>query len=57
MWLGQFNAKPTHTHFLAAKCVLWYLAGTLTLALGMGTPSPDIPAFERLLTKYGMFRC
>ena len=44
MWVGQFNAKPTRAHFLAAKHVLWYLAGTSTLALGMGTPSPDIPA-------------
>jgi hypothetical protein len=33
MWLGQFNANPTRHHFLVAKHVLRYLAGTKTLAL------------------------
>ena len=28
MWLGQHNAHPTHAHFLLAKHVLRYLAGT-----------------------------
>lgn len=43
MWLGQFNACPTRFHFLAAKHVLRYLAGTLTLALCLGTPSSSVP--------------
>lgn len=33
MWLGQFNSKPTRAHFLAAKHVLRYLAGSRDLAL------------------------
>ena len=28
MWLGQFGAKPTRAHFLAAKHVLRYLSGS-----------------------------
>ena len=43
MWLGQFNASPTRAHFLVAKHVLRYLAGTRTLALCLGAPSPRIP--------------
>ena len=44
MWLGQFNASPTHAHFLLAKHVLRYLAGTRTLALCFGAPSPRVPS-------------
>lgn len=43
MWLGQFNAKPSRTHFLAAKHVLRYLSGTKDLALGFGSPSSRVP--------------
>ena len=44
MWLGQFNVSPTHAHFLLAKHVLRYLAGTRTLALCLGAPSPRVPS-------------
>jgi Reverse transcriptase (RNA-dependent DNA polymerase)/GAG-pre-integrase domain len=44
MWLGQFNAAPTRAHFLAAKHVLRYLAGTKTLALCLGASSPRVPS-------------
>ena len=44
MWLGQYNSKPTRAHFLAAKHVLRYLAGTKTLALRLGSPSTALPA-------------
>jgi hypothetical protein len=47
MWLGQFNANPTRTHFLAAKHVLRYLAGTKNLALCLGSPSPRVPSTLR----------
>ena len=40
MWLGQFNASPTCTHFLIAKHVLRYLAGTKFLVLCLGSSSP-----------------
>ena len=43
MWLGQFNANPTCAHFLLAKHVLCYLAGTLTLALCLGIPFSAAP--------------
>ena len=43
MWLGQFNASPTHAHFLLAKHVLWYLAGTKLLALCLGSSSSRVP--------------
>ena len=43
MWLGQFNAKPSRAHFLAAKHVLRYLSGTKTLALCFGSPSDRVP--------------
>jgi len=36
MWLGQFSSTPNHLHFLAAKHVLCYLAGTRILALEYG---------------------
>ena len=40
MWLGQFNATPnSRTHFLIAKHILHYLAGTRDLALCLGSPS------------------
>src|SRR6202522_3367621 len=44
MWLGQFNASPTRNHLLLAKHVLRYLAGTRSLALCLGAPSPRIPS-------------
>ena len=44
MWLGQYNAAPTCAHFLVAKHVLHYLAGTKLLALCPGTSSPCVPA-------------
>jgi hypothetical protein len=44
MWLGQFNATPTRAHFLAAKHVLRYLAGTKDLALCFGASSPRVPS-------------
>ena len=44
MWLGQFNAAPTRAHFLLAKHVLRYLAGTKLLALCLGSPSPRVPS-------------
>ena len=37
MWLGQFSSKPSRSHFLAAKHVLCYLAGTPTLCLSFST--------------------
>ena len=43
MWLGQFNAKPSRTHFLTAKHVLCYLSGTMNLALCLGSPLPSVP--------------
>ena len=43
MWLGQFNAAPTRNHLLIAKHVLRYLAGTKTLSLCLGSPSPRVP--------------
>ena len=44
MWLGQYSSKPTRHHFLTAKHVLRYLAGTPTLCLSFGSPSllPDV---------------
>ena len=44
MWLGQFSAAPTRNHLLLAKHVLRYLAGTKTLALSLGSPSPRVPS-------------
>ena len=44
MWLGQFNSKPTRAHFLSAKHVLRYLAGTKDLALCLGSSSSLLPA-------------
>ena len=44
MWLGQFNANPTRAHFLAAKHVLRYLAGTKLLALCLGFSSTRVPS-------------
>ena len=43
MWLGQFNANPSHHHFLAAKHVLHYLSGTWDFALCLGSLSPHVP--------------
>lgn len=43
MWLGQFNASPTRAHFLLAKHVLHYLAGTKLLALCLGSSSLQVP--------------
>ena len=47
MWLGQYNAKPSHTHFLAAKHVLRYLSGTKDHALCLGSPSSSVPSIIR----------
>ena len=47
MWLGQFNAKPSRTHFLAAKHVLCYLLGTRYLALCFDVPSSNAPSSLR----------
>ena len=44
MWLGQFNAKPSRAHFLAAKHVLRYLSGTKDLGLCLGSPSSRVPS-------------
>ena len=44
MWLGKFSANPTRSHFLAAKHVLRYLAGTRTFALSYGLPHPSTPS-------------
>ena len=55
MWLGQFNASPSRSHFLAAKHVLCYLAGTQKLSLGLGAPSSNIPV---LISSFMQnFRC
>lgn len=45
MW--QFNAKPSCTHFLAAKHVLRYFSGTRHLALYLGASSPWVPSTLR----------
>jgi hypothetical protein len=47
MWLGQFNARPSRRHFLAAKHVLRHLSGTRNLALCLGSPSPRVPTTLR----------
>ena len=44
MALGQFNAKPTHAHLLAAKRVLRYLSSTLDLVLEFNFDGGVIPA-------------
>ena len=44
MWHGQLNAAPTRAHFLMAKHVLRYLAGTVTFALCLGASSPRVPS-------------
>ena len=44
IWLGQFNAKPSCTHFLVAKHVLRYLSGTRDLALCFSCPSSRVPS-------------
>ena len=56
MWLGQFNASPSRSHFLAAKHVLRYLAGTQKLLLGLGAPSSNVPVIvERLHAELRLF--
>ena len=47
MWLGQYSAKPSRAHFLAAKHVLRYLSGTKQLALCLGSLSSRVPAALR----------
>ena len=37
MWLGQYASKPTRSHFLLAKHVLRYLAGSASLVLSLGS--------------------
>jgi hypothetical protein len=54
MWLGQFNANPTRSHFLAAKHVLRYLAGTQNFALRLGiSPSPIPPSMKGFMQTVG----
>jgi len=43
MWLGQFSSNPTRSHFLAAKHVLQYLAGSRLLALEYSATQPSTP--------------
>ena len=43
MWLGQFSSKPCCSHFLAAKHVLHYLAGTGTFSLEYGGDASHAP--------------
>ena len=47
MWLGQFSANPSRSHFLAAKHVLRYLAGSRALALSYGIPHSSTPSALR----------
>jgi hypothetical protein len=52
MWLGQFASKPSRSHFLLAKHVLRYLAGSPLLVLSYGTPpslSPKLSGHLRVL--------
>ena len=44
MWLGQYNANPSCSHFLVAKHILRYLSGTNDLALCYGAPSSCVPS-------------
>ena len=44
MALGQFNANPSHSHLVAAKHVLRYIAGTVDLALEFNFDGDVIPA-------------
>ncbi|SJL08339.1 uncharacterized protein ARMOST_11702 [Armillaria ostoyae] len=46
MALGVFSSKPTHTHLLAAKGVLCYLAGTMNFALIYGGALPNDPMYH-----------
>ena len=41
--LSYYNVSPTQVHFLVAKHVLRYLAGTKFLVLCLGTSSPCVP--------------
>ena len=43
MALGQFNAKPTRAHLLAAKGILRYLTSTLNYGLEYAVPVSSIP--------------
>jgi len=43
MWLGQHASKPTCPHFLLAKHVLQYLAGSASLVLSFGSSSSLSP--------------
>ena len=47
MWLDQFSAAPTQSHFLAAKHVLHYLAGICNLALLYGVSHSSTPSTLR----------
>jgi hypothetical protein len=54
MWLGQFSANPTRAHFLAAKHVLRYLAGTRTLTLLYGeVQSPTLALLRGFMHNLG----
>lgn len=52
MALGQYNASPTRAHLLAAKGVLWYLAGTTDLSLEYGMEQSVISS-----PVHGLARC
>ena len=43
MSLGQFNANPSHSHLVAAKRVLRYIAGTVDLALEFNFDGGVVP--------------
>jgi hypothetical protein len=43
MSLGQYNASPTHSHLVAAKGVLRYLAGTVDLCLVFSLSNQSLP--------------
>jgi hypothetical protein len=43
MALGQYNASPTHSHSVAAKGVLRYLAGTVQLGLTFSIQNQYLP--------------
>jgi len=49
MWLGQYASKPTCSHFLLAKHVLHYLAGSASLVLLFSSLSPKLHGHLRVL--------
>src|SRR6266498_2264094 len=53
MWLGQFSSKPFRTNFLAAKHVLCYLVGTLSLCLSFGSSTLLPSALQDYMKVFG----